>query len=225
MPQPLDRAKTHEYHVNIAPGRAVKSNGAAPWRRRLPEITDEELLAEISRGSRAAQAEFFTRHRQRAYRAAYRLLGGEQDALDAVSDAFIKAFRAAHSFRGASSVRTWFYRVVTNTCLDLLREKRRKISLDAEEVEDGTLADILASGEELPPETALRGELSEKIAEAIGQLDEKHRPVFVLAAIEGLSYKEIAEAMGISMGTVMSRLFYARKYLQKRLRKYTGVDK
>ena len=210
---------TFEYYIRLR----RQTFSAAQWRRCLPVPTDEELLADIGRGDRGAQKEFFTRYRQKAFRVAYRLVGNEADALDAVSDAFIKTFRSAHSFRGASSARTWFYRVVTNTCLDLRRERRRNLSLDAEEGESGTLADVVRSKEEMPPETALRGELSEKIRQAIALLDEKHRTVFVLAAIEELSYKEIAKVMGILIGTVMSRLFYARKYLQEMLKRYTGA--
>jgi RNA polymerase sigma-70 factor (ECF subfamily) len=190
----------------------------------LTQPTDEELIAAIGRGDRAAQKEFFERFRQTAFRTAYRMLGNEPDALDAASGAFVKAFRSAHSFRGTSAARTWFYRVVANTCLDIRREKRRNLSLDTEIEEGGTLGDFVKSDTETPPEESLRGELSVKISEAIGKLDEKHRSVFVLAAVEEMSYKEIAQVLGLSMGTVMSRLFYARKYLQKSLRKHTGAQ-
>lgn len=190
----------------------------------MTQSTDEELLAAIGRGEKGAQKEFFERFREKAFRTAYRILGNEPDALDAVSDAFIKTFRSAHSFRGTSAARTWFYRVVANTCLDIRREKRRNASLDIEIEDGGTLGDLVKSDEETPPEHSLRGELSVKIAEAIGKLDDKHRSVFVLAAVEDMPYKEIAQVLGISMGTVMSRLFYARKYLQKSLRKHTGAE-
>jgi RNA polymerase sigma-70 factor (ECF subfamily) len=191
----------------------------------VEDRSDEVLLAEIARGDHGAEREFFERHRQRAYRTAYRLLGNEADALDATSDSFVKAFKSARAFRGESSARTWFYRIVVNTSLDLRRARRRTVSLDAGGDEEGSLGDSVASGEEGPVETAARSETSGAIAAAIARLDEKHRPVFVLAAIEEMSYREIAETLGISIGTVMSRLFYARKYLQKSLAKYSGSGK
>lgn len=191
----------------------------------MSETTDEELLIRISRGDKDAQTEFFMRYRQKAYRAAYRMTGNDADALDAVSEAFMKTFRSAHSFKGRASAGTWFYRVVTNTCFDLQRERRRVLSLDVEDTEAGALADIIPSREEMPLDRTMRGELSEKITEAVAKLDDKHRPVFVLAAVEELSYREIAEVLGISIGTVMSRLFYARKYLQRNLRKHIGAER
>lgn len=189
----------------------------------MTQLSDEQLLAAIGHGDKAAQREFFERFRQTAFRTAYRMLGNEPDALDATSDAFVKAFRSAHSFRGTSAARTWFYRVVANTCLDIRREKRRNVSLDTEAEDGGTLGDLVKSDAATPTEESLRAELGGKISEAIAKLDEKHRSVFVLAAVEDLSYKEIARVLGISMGTVMSRLFYARKYLQKSLKKHTGA--
>jgi len=184
----------------------------------LNELTDQELLDGISRGRQSAQREFFVRYRQKAYRAAYRLLGNEPDALDAVSDAFVKLFGAARGFRGESSVRTWFYRIVVNTSLDIRRRKKRTVSLEGvRDEESAALGDFVNAGAETPPAAAERSELSGKIAGAIAQLSEKHRSVFVLAAVEELSYREIADALGISIGTVMSRLFYARKRLQKSL--------
>jgi len=183
----------------------------------LNEPRDEELLAAIGRGEKTAEKEFFLGNRQRAYRAAYRLLGNEPDALDAVSDAFVKAFKAAGAFRGESSAKTWFYRIVVNTAFDYRRRRRRTVSLDEGDEESGVLADLIAGDGETPPEAAARAETAVKIREAIDGLGEKHRAVFVLAAVEELSYKEISDTLGISIGTVMSRLFYARKYLQKSL--------
>ena len=191
----------------------------------MEDRSDEVLLADIAGGDHGAEREFFERHRQRAYRTAYRLLGNEADALDATSDSFVKAFKSARAFRGESSARTWFYRIVVNTSLDLRRARRRNVSLDAGGDEEGSLGDLVESGQESPDEIAARSETSGVIAAAIARLDEKHRPVFVLAAVEEMSYREIAETLGISIGTVMSRLFYARKYLQKSLGRYSGSGK
>jgi len=159
------------------------------------------------------------RYRQKAYRVAYRLLGNEADASDAAADSFVKAFAAAAGFRGESSVKTWFYRIVVNTSLDLRRRRKRNVSMDAGD-EEASLADSIPAKAENPFDAAERSEISVKIADAVASLSEKHRAVFVLAVVEELSYREIADTLGISIGTVMSRLFYARKYLQESLSGY-----
>jgi RNA polymerase sigma-70 factor, ECF subfamily len=186
----------------------------------LEEYSDEALLAGLARGEVAAGKTFFLRYKQKAFRVAYRLLGNEADALDAVEDAFVKLITAAGSFRGEASAKTWFYRILVNTALDVRRKRRGHASLDAlEEGEEGH-SDVVVSREEDPEAAVERSEMGQKIREAIEKLDDKHREVFVLAAVEGLSYKEMADVLGISIGTVMSRLFYARKYLQKSLQGY-----
>lgn len=186
----------------------------------MEEYSDEELLAGLARGDVAAGRAFFLRYRQKAYRVAYRLLGNEADALDAVEDAFLKLITAAAGFRGEATAKTWFYRILVNTALDSRRKRRVHASLDAMEDDEEGRSQAIASRDEGPVEAAERGEMGEKIRQAIADLDEKHREVFVLAAVEGLSYKEMADVLEISIGTVMSRLFYARKYLQKSLKGY-----
>jgi RNA polymerase sigma-70 factor (ECF subfamily) len=190
---------------------------------RLEEYTDAQLLAGVANGDAAAGRAFFLRYRQKAFKVAYRLLGNEADAMDAVEDAFVKVITAAPGFRGEASVKTWFYRILVNTSLDARRRRRATVSLDAAADGEEHRAEIAVSRDEDPGDAAERGETAEKIRKAIADLDEKHRTVFVLAAVEGLSYKEIADALGIAVGTVMSRLFYARKYLQKSLKGYLGA--
>ncbi|MCD6404244.1 MAG: RNA polymerase sigma factor [Planctomycetes bacterium] len=190
----------------------------------MARATDKELLAAIARRDNFAGREFFLRHRQGAFRVAYRLLGNEADALDVVEDAFVKIMKAAAGFRGEASVRTWFYRIVTNTALDARRRRSRFVALETADEDAPGLKEILPSREESPPAAALRKETAQKIREAVALLGEKHRTVFVLVVVEGLSYRETAGVLGISPGTVMSRLFYARKYLQESLRKYVETD-
>lgn len=193
----------------------------------MEEKNDEQLLAGLAAGDLEAGRLFFLRYRQKAYRVAYRFLGNDADALDAVADSLVKVIGAAPTFRGESSVRTWYYRILVNSALDIRRKRRRLLSIDAlgGEEDEGASSQMAVSREEDPEAAAERQELGEKVREAIGALDDKHRAVFVLSAIEGLSYKEMAETLGISIGTVMSRLFYARKYLQKSLKGYLGGKK
>lgn len=187
--------------------------------------SDEELLAAIGRGDQEAGREFFLRYRQGAFRLAYRYLGNEADALDVVEDSFVKVLTSAGGFRGEASAKTWFYRIITNTALDARRKRARFVALEAAEDEEGVgVKDLLPSKEEEPQDAALRKETGDQIQKALDTLSERHRAVFCLVVLEGLSYNEAAEALGIAVGTVMSRLFYARKYLQRELSRYIEAD-
>lgn len=178
-----------------------------------PQPSDDDLLARSTQGDREALEELFRRYRLAAYRVAHRLLGNEADALDAVQDGFIKALTHLSGFQGRSSFKTWLLRVVSNSALDLGRQRGRRegVSLDSPagvEAHDRlfTLAEA-SSGLE-------RADLSRLLDEALQSLSPIQRQVFVLYAQAGMSYREIAEAMGSSLGTVMSRLFYARQKLR-----------
>ncbi len=179
--------------------------------------SDEELLRRHTSGERQALEELFRRYRQPAYRVAYRLLGNEADALDAVQEGFIKALTHLHSFQGRSSFKTWLLRVVSNAALDLGRQRGRRetMSLDAAEASDLTRGQLTAEdGSARGLEQAdLRGILDQ----ALLTLSEAQRQTFVLFADAELSYREVADALGISIGTVMSRLFYARQKLRAHL--------
>jgi RNA polymerase sigma-70 factor (ECF subfamily) len=180
---------------------------------RLPgPASDGELLDHHAAGDRQALEELFRRYRAIAYRVAYRLLGQEADALDAVQDGFLKAFTHLSAFQGRSSFKTWLLRVVSNSALDLGRQRgRREIrSLDgwaAMDQETPLTLDNPAQGLE-------RADLRQIIREALESLPEAQRQTFVLHADGEMSYREVAESLEISIGTVMSRLFYARQKLR-----------
>jgi RNA polymerase sigma-70 factor (ECF subfamily) len=177
-------------------------------------LSDEQLLACYSAGHRDALDELFRRYRQPAYRVAFRLLGNEADALDAVQEGFIKALTHLHGFQGRSSFKTWLLRVVSNAALDLGRQRGRResVSLDvlqAAEMVHPQLLTIDESGRGLE-----RADLRFLLDQALATLSDVQRQTFVLYADGELSYREVAEAMGASIGTVMSRLFYARQKLR-----------
>jgi len=175
-----------------------------------PAPSDEQLLAAWNGGRREALDELFRRYRQPAYRVAHRLLGNEADSLDAVQEGFIKALTHLQSFQGRSSFKTWLLRVVSNAALDLGRQRGRRDmrSLGPAEVERGpVVADEATRGLE-------RADLRHLLDQALAALPEAQRQTFVLHADGGLSYREVAETLGISIGTVMSRLFYARQKLR-----------
>ncbi len=179
-----------------------------------PEISDDQLLARHGDGDRAALDELFRRYRSMAYRVAYRLLGREADALDAVQDGFVKALTHLNGFQGRSSFKTWLLRVVSNAALDLGRQRGRRehVSLDvldANEQDTGPLARAFDAGSSLE-----REDLRRELQAALEKLSEAHRRTFVLHVDGELNYREVAEVLGISIGTVMSRLFYARRRLR-----------
>ena len=177
---------------------------------------DARLVTGAQDGDRDAFARLFEKHRGQAYSIAYRFLGRREDALDVVQEAFSKAFAAIGTFRGGASFRTWFFRIVTNCSLDLRRSRavRQAGSLDA----DDTPEPPSRSSDAAPPSgVAERHELKQRIDEALAAIPETNRTAFVLFAIEGVSYREIAEILNISIGTVMSRIFYARQKLQRLL--------
>jgi RNA polymerase sigma-70 factor (ECF subfamily) len=174
--------------------------------------SDEQLLARHGHGDRTALEELFRRYRLLAYRVAHRLLGNEADALDAVQEGFVKALVHLPGFQGRSSFKTWLLRVVSNAALDLGRQRGRRetISLDVfgpgdRERIDPLLLDDPALGME-------RADLRHLLDRALATLPEAQRRTFVLHADAELSYREVADVLGISIGTVMSRLYYARSF-------------
>lgn len=184
--------------------------------------SDTQLLACYANGERSALEELFERYRLPAYRVAYRLLSHEADALDAVQEGFVKAISHLDGFQGRSSFKTWLLRVVSNAALDLGRQRGRRevLSLDTSERNGASEAmHPIASGD--PADGLVRSDLRRLLHEALASLPEAQRKTFVLHADGGLSYREVAEVLEISIGTVMSRLFYARQklraFLQPRL--------
>lgn len=175
--------------------------------------TDAALLERFAAGDRAALDDLFRRYRGVAFRVAYRLLGREADALDAVQEAFVKVLTHLDRFRGQSSFKTWLLRVVCNAALDLGRQRKRDARTPQAPRDDSP--DRFGPAE-LPPADAdlTRADLRRAIDAALARLPESQRQTFVLHVEGGLSYREVADALGISIGTVMSRLFYARQKLK-----------
>ncbi|MFO0825495.1 MAG: RNA polymerase sigma factor [Gemmataceae bacterium] len=175
--------------------------------------TDAVLLERIAAGDRTALDSLFNRYRSIAYRVAYRLLGQEADALDAVQDAFVKLLTKLDRFRGHSSFKTWLLRIVSNSALDVGRQRKRDARIPQAPRDDSPER---FGPDDLPPADfeLSRADLRGKIDAALGRLPETQRQTFVLHVEGGLSYREVAESLGISIGTVMSRLFYARQKLK-----------
>jgi RNA polymerase sigma-70 factor (ECF subfamily) len=176
--------------------------------------SDERLLSRFAAGDRMALDELFRRYRQPAYRVAFRLLNNEADALDAVQEGFVKALTHLRGFEGRSSFKTWLLRVVSNAALDLGRQRGRRetLSLDAAQAREAADAALLTH--DAVSRGLERADLRGLLDDALSTLSEAQRQTFVLHADAELSYREVADALGISIGTVMSRLFYARQKLR-----------
>jgi RNA polymerase sigma-70 factor (ECF subfamily) len=185
-------------------------------------LTPDEILVRLTReGDHSAREELFHRHWGVAYRVAFRLLGNDQDALDAVQDGLLKAVAHLDGFDGRSGFRTWLLRIVNNAALDAGRKRGRRPSLG--------LADSDANGpaepafDDDPAQGLHRQDLRRALDAALNRLSPTVRSTFVLFAEAGLSYKEIAEIQDVPIGTVMSRLHYARQKLQSYL-KSDGIE-
>jgi RNA polymerase sigma-70 factor (ECF subfamily) len=190
--------------------------------------SDVEAVDRARGGDHDAFRVLVERYQGRAYRLALRVLRDEEQARDAVQDAFLKAYVNLGRFEGRSSFYTWLYRLVMNLCLDLKRRDHgARIAEGAEppDLERIPTPDVRGADEgpwrahEESPDAAVdRGELRGALARAIDELPEAARETLVLREVEGLSYAEIAESLGIPKGTVMSRLHYARRRVQDLLR-------
>lgn len=186
------------------------------------EVDDGELVKRCQAGDTSAFSDLVTKYRGKAFSMIYGMVQNEQDAWDLAQEGFVKAWRSIHRFKGESSFYTWLYRIMTNVTIDSLR--RKGIHGDAEfddrvmpvNVEPGSRT--TPSATPLPSRKLEQNEIRKQIDEAIARLTPEHRAVIVMKELEDLQYSEIAEILGCSIGTVMSRLFYARKKLQALLK-------
>src|SRR6195256_4677362 len=187
------------------------------------DVSDLDLVTRCQAGDTKAFDELVTRYRTRVFGMIYNMVHSEQDAWDLAQDSFLKAWKSIKRFRGRSSFYTWIYRIVMNVTIDWLRKKQVKGAGvefdDAIQLREGNPASkTLPKADPLPYERMERTEVRARIDYAITQLSPEHRAVILMKETEGMQYHEIAEALGCSIGTVMSRLFYARKKLQNLLK-------
>jgi len=176
--------------------------------------TDDEMLVQAARrGELAAFEELVFRHRDPIYARAFSMTRNEQDAVDLSQEAWVKGWQRLEQFQGDASFTTWMTRIVINLCLDHLRKQKRQRadSIEAMDEESGGVERQMPVVTVNPTAGLERAELRVKIDEALGRLSAEHRTVLVLHEFEEMDYKAIAKTVGCSIGTVMSRLFYARR--------------
>jgi RNA polymerase sigma-70 factor (ECF subfamily) len=184
------------------------------------EISDFELVQNAAKGDESAFEELVKKYQQKVYAIAFGIAHNQQDALDITQEVFIKIYRKLKNFRGASSFYTWLYRITANLSIDFQRRRKKVTLVDFDEKISEEATPEARMGEDTkydPSEILERKEIHGAILKAIETLPEDQRTAVVLRELENLSYKEIAEAMNCSLGTVMSRLHYGRKKLQETL--------
>ena len=183
----------------------------------IPNAADDELVRSAQKGNMAPYEELVHRHRDKIYGRAFSMLRNEEEALDVSQQAWVKGWQRLKQFQHNSSFTTWMTRICINLCLDFLRKRQRKQtdSLDQMNEETGGVERRMEVEDYNPTEEIERSELRKEIDAAMEKLSYEHRTVLVLHEFERMEYKEIAKSMQCSIGTVMSRLFYARRKLAK----------
>src|SRR6476646_5715126 len=176
---------------------------------------DQALVKAAQGGDMGAFEELVARHRDKIYARAFSMMRNEEEAVDLSQEARVKGWQRLKQFQGESSFGTWMTRIVINLCLDQLRKHKRQRteSIEAMDEDSGGVERQMPVVTVNPTAGLERAELRQRIDRALGQLSYEHRTVMVLHEFEQMEYKEIAKAMGCSIGTIMSRLFYARRKL------------
>ncbi len=202
-----------------APSKPESEGGAAP----TPQPEDAVLVRRSLQGDLSAYDELVRRYQGRIYATVYHMTANHEDANDIAQEAFIKAFQALKSFKGGSSFYTWVYRIAVNKTINFLKQRRNKAQMSLDDLDFNAEHDpdlVALISERTPRREATLTELQEKLNAAMMKLSEPHRLVVALHDVQGLSHEEIAEIMDCNIGTVRSRLFYARQQLQAYLSDY-----
>jgi RNA polymerase sigma-70 factor (ECF subfamily) len=177
------------------------------------QVPDAILIERFQRGDAESLDKLIQRHQARAYQYAFRLTRDPDIAADVVSDAFVRVYRAAHTFKGQSAFTTWLYRILTNCFLDTRKKinARPHLSLESTlQTDEGSLERQFEAESRTPHEEAERSERERAIQAAVNELPEYQRAMILMFHVEMLSYEEIADALDLPIGTVKSRLNRAR---------------
>lgn len=188
---------------------------------------DEHDLVERAAGNdHKAFRVLVERYQRKAYTVALGILRNEDAAMDVTQDAFVKVYKALPKFQGNAAFYTWLYRIVVNLCIDRKRKSARRAEVEYEDtLSHGDVGPhsgptLASTGIESPMAAYARLELREQMDQAMSSLSEPHREILVLRELEGLSYEELSDVLEVPKGTIMSRLFHARKNFQKALGRF-----
>ena len=181
---------------------------------------ETEMISRCQQGDQEALKEIFDKYHKKVYRIAYGVVRHREEALDIVQEVFIKLFRSIKNFKGKSHFYTYLYRMVMNTAIDHARKTGKQFISSLDDEGSFEPSDELEKG---PERILLQKELEERVKWAMEKLPAEQRAALIFRDVEGLSYQEMTEAMGCSIGTVMSRLHYGRKRIQELLKDYVEL--
>jgi RNA polymerase sigma factor (sigma-70 family) len=207
--------------ISGKPGNAVNRPAAT---QADPAVIEESELVHCARkGDLNAYDQLVQRYQERIYATVYHMTSNHEDANDLTQEAFIKGYQALKSFKGGSSFYTWVYRIAVNKTINFLKQRKNRAQMSLNDLDFNAEHDpdlVALISDKNPRREAGLSELQEKLNEGMQKLSEPHRLVVTLHDVQGLSHEEIAKIMGCNIGTVRSRLFYARQQLQGFLADY-----
>jgi RNA polymerase sigma-70 factor (ECF subfamily) len=207
-------------------GKAIKGPRARESSEAVadsPIVAEMELVRRARKGDMAAYDDLVRRYQERIYATIYHMTSNHEDANDLAQEAFIKAYQALKSFKGGSSFYTWVYRIAVNKTINFLKQRKNRSQMSLNDLDFNAEHDpdlVALISEKTPRRDIGLSELQEKLNAAMQKLSEHHRLVVTLHDVQGLSHEEIAKIMHCNIGTVRSRLFYARQQLQAYLSDY-----
>ncbi len=184
---------------------------------------EEAIVHRAQKGDLGAYDELIRRYQERIYATVYHMTSNHEDANDLTQEAFIKGYHALKSFKGGSSFYTWVYRIAVNKTINFLKQRKHRSSMSLNDLDFNAEKDpdlVALISDKTPRRDAVLAELQKKLNEAMQKLSDQHRLVVTLHDVQGLAHEEIAEVMDCNVGTVRSRLFYARQQLQGYLADY-----
>ncbi len=214
MTEPIS-GKTGDAAKNIQAGTRAETDSM--------QVEESELVKRARKGELAAYDQLVQRYQERVYATIYHMTSNHEDANDLAQEAFIKGFQALKSFKGGSSFYTWVYRIAVNKTINFLKQRKNRSQMSLNDLDFNAEHDpdlVALISDKTPRREAGLTELQEKLNEAMQKLSEPHRLVVTLHDVQGLSHEEIAKIMDCNIGTVRSRLFYARQQLQGFLSDY-----
>jgi len=203
----------------LAPSRSPALREAVE----IEEVDDLTLVRRAQKEDMRAYDVMVRRYQERIYATVYHMTSNHEDANDLTQETFIKAFRALKSFKGDSSFYTWIYRIAVNKTINFLKQRKNRVQMSLNDMDFNAENDpdlVALVSEKTPRRDLSLSELQEKLNAALLKLSEHHRMVVTLHDIQGLSHEEIGKIMDCNVGTVRSRLFYARQQLQAHLSDY-----
>jgi RNA polymerase sigma-70 factor (ECF subfamily) len=205
------------------PARSPKAEASAAARAEPKPVDDVVLVRRVKRGDMDAFDLLVQRYQERIYAVIYHMTSNHEDANDLAQDTFIKAYRALRSFKGDASFYTWLYRIAVNKTINFLKQRKNRQQMSLNDLDTNLEHDpdlMALISDKTPRREISLTELQEKLNAAMLKLSESHRLVVTLHDIQGLPHEEIAQIMDCNVGTVRSRLFYARQQLQAYLSDY-----